>query len=144
MKQSKEMFGTDDWLAKEIERESRISAWDMDEGKEVRKRHEENCDARDEARKHQSFHQATQHTVTTREQKKKETGNLNDKPLNRTYKKIEPERLKIYVKEHPEATQQEMAEEFGCCNQAVSKALKRNKITQKKRRFVTKNRSRKK
>lgn len=75
MKQSKEMFGTDDWLAKEIERESRISAWDMDEGKEVRKRHEENCDARDEARKHQSFHQATQHTVTTREQKKKETGN---------------------------------------------------------------------
>lgn len=75
MKQSKEMFGTDDWLAKEIERESRISAWDMDEGKEVRKRHEDNCDARDEARKHQSFHQATQHTVTTREQKKKETGN---------------------------------------------------------------------
>ena len=75
MKQSKEMFGTDDWLAKEIERESRISAWDMDEGKEVRKRHEENCDARDEARKHQSFHQATQHTVTTRAQKKKETGN---------------------------------------------------------------------
>ena len=31
-----------------------------------------------------------------------------------------------------EATQQEMAEEFGCCNQAVSKALKRNKITRKK------------
>ena len=52
--------------------------------------------------------------------------------MNRTYKKIEPERLKRYVKEHPEATQQEMAEEFGCCNQAISKALKRNKITRKK------------
>lgn len=75
LKQSKEMFGTDDWLSKEIERESRISAWDMDEGKEVRKRHEENCDARNESRKHQSFHQATQHTVTTRENKKKKTGN---------------------------------------------------------------------
>ena len=78
------------------------------------------------------------------ERKKKETGNLKDKPLNRTYKKIEPERLKRYVKEHPEATQQEMAEEFGCCNQAISKALKRNKITRKKRRFITKNRIQKK
>ena len=83
-------------------------------------------------------------TISGWKRKKKETGNLNDKPLNRTYKKIEPERLKRYVKEHPEATQQEMAEEFGCCNQAISKALKRNKITRKKRRFVTKNRIQKK
>lgn len=64
--------------------------------------------------------------------KKKETGNLNNKPLNRTFKKIDPEKLKAYVKEHPDATQQEMADEFGCCNQAISKALKRNKITRKK------------
>ena len=71
-------------------------------------------------------------TISGWKRKKKETGNLKDKPLNRTYKKIEPERLKRYVKEHPEATQQEMAEEFGCCNQAISKALKRNKITRKK------------
>ena len=83
-------------------------------------------------------------TISGWKRKKKETGNLKDKPLNRTYKKIEPERLKRYVKEHPEATQQEMAEEFGCCNQAISKALKRNKITRKKRRFVTKNRIQKK
>ena len=73
MKPSKEMFGTDDWLAREIARESRISAWDLDEGKEIRRQHEENCDARDEARKHHSFHQATQHTVTTRDRDKKKT-----------------------------------------------------------------------
>lgn len=73
MKQSKEMFGTDDWLAREIARESRISAWDLDEGKELRRSHEENCDARKEAMKHHSFHQATQHTVTTRESNKKKT-----------------------------------------------------------------------
>ena len=56
---------------------------------------------------------------------------------------IEPEKLKTYVKNHPDATQQEMADEFGCCNQAISKALKRNKITRKKRQPTTKNRIRK-
>lgn len=79
-------------------------------------------------------------TISKWKSKKKETGNLNNKPLNRTYKKINPEKLKAYVKEHPDATQQEMAEEFGCCNQAISKALKRHKITRKKRQSGTRNR----
>ncbi len=71
-------------------------------------------------------------TISEWKKRKKETGNLNNKPLNRTFKKIDPEKLKTYVKNHPDATQQEMADEFGCCNQAISKALKRNKITRKK------------
>lgn len=83
-------------------------------------------------------------TISKWKRRKKETGNLNNRPLNRTYKKINPERLKAYVKEHPDATQQEMAEEFGCCNQAISKALKRNEITRKKRQPTTKNRIQKK
>ena len=36
--------------------------------------------------------------------------------------------------------QKEMAEAFGCCNQAISKALKRCGITRKKRQYATKNR----
>ena len=72
-----------------------------------------------------------------------ETGDLSNKPLNRGFKKIDPEKLRTYVKEHPDATQQEIADEFGCCNQAVSKALKRLDITRKKKRAATKNRSRK-
>ena len=72
-----------------------------------------------------------------------ETGDLSNKPLNRGFKKIDPEKLRTYVKEHPDATQQEIADEFGCCNQAVSKALKRLDITRKKKRVATKNRSRK-
>ena len=39
----KEMFGSDDWLTREIERENRISAWDLDEGKSLRREHAENC-----------------------------------------------------------------------------------------------------
>ena len=46
----------DDWLAKEIARESRISAWDLDEGKDLRREHEENCDARQVADEHHRRH----------------------------------------------------------------------------------------
>lgn len=76
--------------------------------------------------------------------KYKETGDLSDKPLNRGFKKIDPEKLKAHVKEHPDDTQKEMAKVFGCCNQAISQALKRCGITRKKRQHATKNRVRKK
>ena len=79
-------------------------------------------------------------TVSAWVKKKKETGDLSNKPLNRSFKKTDPEKLKAYVKEHPDETQKEMAEAFGCCNQAISKALKRCGITRKKRQYATKNR----
>ncbi len=83
-------------------------------------------------------------TISEWKKRKKETGNLNNKPLSRKFKKIDPEKLKTYVKNHPDATQQEMADEFGCCNQAIRKELKRNKITRKKRQPTIKNRIQKK
>ena len=63
----------------------------------------------------------------------RETGNLNNKPLHRSFKKIDPEQLQKYIKEHPDDTQKEIAEAFGCSAQAISKALKRNGITRKKK-----------
>ena len=83
-------------------------------------------------------------TVSSWVKKKRETGDLHNKPLNRGFKKIDPEKLKAYVREHPDATQKEISEIFGCCNQAVSKALKRCGITRKKRPRSTKSRIRKK
>ena len=77
-------------------------------------------------------------------QQYKETGDLSDKPLKRSFKKIDPEKLRTYVKEHLDATQQEIADEFGCSNQAVSKALKRLGITRKKKRAATKSARRRK
>ncbi len=73
-------------------------------------------------------------TVSNWVKKKKETGDLHSKPLNRGFKKIDPEKLKAYVKEYPDHTQKEMAEAFGCCNQAISKALEHCGITRKKKR----------
>ena len=51
-----EKLNQDDWLAKEIARENRISAWDLDEGKSVREEHERDCDARKNADEHHRKH----------------------------------------------------------------------------------------
>ncbi len=82
--------------------------------------------------------------VDTWIKKYEKTGDLSNKPLNRSFKKINPEELKAYVKEHPDDTQKEIAKVFDCCNQAISKALKRNGITRKKKHFGTKNKTQKK
>ena len=69
-----------------------------------------------------------------------ETGDLSNKPLNRSFKKIDPEKLKAYVAEHPYDTQKEVALVFGCCNQAISQAYRKLGITRKKRHYAIKNR----
>ena len=33
----------------------------------------------------------------------KETGSLANKPLSRSFRKLDPEKLKAYVREHPDA-----------------------------------------
>ena len=52
-KKSEEIFGADNWLTEELQRESRISAWDMDDsGRQLRQEHERDCDARNLAAMH--------------------------------------------------------------------------------------------
>ena len=70
----------------------------------------------------------------------KEKGDLNAKKPNRSFKKIDPDKLKEYVEQHPDAYQKEIAREFGCAQSAVQKALKRLKIKRKKRQHDTKSR----
>lgn len=79
--------------------------------------------------------------TTMKEWKKQyaETGNLQRKPLNRTFKKLDPEKLSAYVKEHPDAYLREIAEDFGCTDEAVRQVLIKLKITRKKRPRYIKN-----
>lgn len=66
-------------------------------------------------------------------------GNLEKKPLNRKFKKIDPEMLKEYVEKHPDAYLKEMAKEFNCCTAAIYFVLQKLKITLKKRsKFIKK------
>ena len=81
-------------------------------------------------------------TISAWEKKLREEGTLEKKPLNRKPRKLDPERLKAYIKAHPDAYLREIAEEFNCCETAVTYALRRLKITRKKRRNITENRTR--
>ena len=66
-------------------------------------------------------------------------GHLEKKPLNRKFKKIDPEMLKEYVEKHPDAYLKEMAKEFNCCTAAIYFVLQKLKITLKKRsKFIKK------
>jgi transposase len=66
-----------------------------------------------------------------------ETGNLDRGPLNRKPRKLNRERLREYVKEHPDAYLREMAKEFGVGKTCIASALKEMGITIKKKRGVT-------
>ena len=69
--------------------------------------------------------------------KKASTGKLNDGPRRRKWKKIDPTVLLERVKEHPDYTLTEYAKEFGTSLTSLAKALKKLKITLKKRQRST-------
>ena len=79
-------------------------------------------------------YKVTPYTLWTWGKLLEETGSLERRPLQRSFKKIDPEKLRAYVAEHPDAYIHEIAANFSCGETAVRKALKRLKITRKKRR----------
>lgn len=66
----------------------------------------------------------------------KETGSLEKRPLNRTFKKIDPVELAKYIIENPDHYLSEIGKHFGCSATAVFYALENQKITLKKLKFV--------
>ena len=83
-------------------------------------------------------------TIRSWQKQWEEEGNLENKPLHRSYKKVNPDKLVAYVEKHPDAYQKELAKEFDCSAMAICLAMKRLKITLKKRQQVIKSRTRKK
>ena len=83
-------------------------------------------------------------TIREWEKRLKETGDLEKNELHRNFRKIDPEKLKAYVAEHPDAYQSEMAEAFGCSESGIRDVLRHHKITRKKRQRGTGSRIRKK
>jgi len=81
--------------------------------------------------------------VNSWRQKYKKTGEVkDDPPPPRKHKKLDPEKLKAYVQEHPDAYLKEIGKAFGCSDTAVHKALERLGITRKKRLSGIANKSR--
>ena len=86
---------------------------------------------------HQEF-KVSISTIREWEKRLKETGDLEKNELHRNFRTID------YVAEHPDAYQSEMAEAFGCSESGIRDALRRHKITRKKRQRGTGSRIRKK
>lgn len=75
-------------------------------------------------------------------QRRRETGQTTPRPMGgATVVKIDPERLRQLVREHPDATLEELAQRLGtgCGASGVCMALKRLKITFQKRRSSRRN-----
>ena len=74
----------------------------------------------------------------------KEEGTLKKRVGKRPFKKIDPDKLTAYVQANPDAYLREIAEEFHCCKSAIAKALRRLKITRKKRLSIIRSKGLKK
>lgn len=73
-------------------------------------------------------------TITQWKKLREETGSLANRPLERSWRKIDPEKLRADVKEKPDDFDSERAVRFGCSRMGIKHARKRLKITRKKRR----------
>ena len=71
--------------------------------------------------------------VKTWTKKYDETGEIKNRPLRRSHKKVNPAELEKHMEEYPDAYLSEIAKVFCCSDEAIRKALKRLKITRKKR-----------
>ena len=71
-------------------------------------------------------------TIREWERKLREENTLAKKPLNRTFRKLDPEKLRQHVKDYPDAYLRERAEYFGVGVTTVADACKRLGITHKK------------
>ena len=76
-------------------------------------------------------------TIRKWEIKLREEGTLEKKRVIRPCRKLEANKLSAYIADHPDAYLREIAAEFHCCATAVSYALRRLKITRKKRQRIT-------
>ena len=68
-----------------------------------------------------------------------ETGSLEKRPLDRKPRKFDTEKLNAYNEANPDALLKDIAAEFNGSTTGAFYALEREKITLKKKRYITKN-----
>ncbi|MDR1992828.1 MAG: transposase [Nitrososphaerota archaeon] len=71
----------------------------------------------------------TYHNWLTQKQK---TGSLTPKKHGPRKRKIDPQKLKTYTEQHPDACLKEIAQQFNCKASSVYNALVKHKLTRKK------------
>jgi transposase len=72
-------------------------------------------------------------TITQWKKLRAERGSLENRPLERKHKKVDPEKLRNYLEQNPESFDYEAGAEFGCSGEALRQARNKHRITRKKR-----------
>ena len=72
-------------------------------------------------------------TIRKWEKQLREEGNLKKHAVKRPFRKIDPDKLREHIKSHPDDYLREIAEVFNCSESGIRKALKKLKITRKKK-----------
>ena len=72
-------------------------------------------------------------TIREWEKLRIETGKLENRPLKRSFRKIDPEKLRADVKEHPDDFDEERAARFNCSRTGIQSSRKKHNITRKKK-----------
>ena len=72
-------------------------------------------------------------TLKTWRRQQKNTGTLESTPKIRRWRKIEPGDLLLDVHRNPDDFNDERSEKFGCTGEAIRQAMKKLKITRKKK-----------
>ena len=72
-------------------------------------------------------------TITNWKKLRAETGSVSKRELVRSWRKIEPEKLKADVADHPDDFDWERAARLGCSRGGIESARKKHGITRKKR-----------
>jgi transposase len=67
------------------------------------------------------------HTISRWNKYFSTTGSFNRKPLNRTFKKVDPQKLQEFYDKTPDALQKDAAEHFGVHRSSIQYALKKIK-----------------
>jgi len=73
-------------------------------------------------------------TITEWKNLREETGSLGNRALERSFRKIDPEKLKKDVEENPDDFNEQRAKRFGCSKDGIRLAMKKHKLTRKKKR----------
>jgi len=80
-------------------------------------------------------------SMTNWRRKLRETGSLENKELQRKPRKLDNDKLKAYIAEHPDTYFTEIAERFNCTGEDVRKVCKRLGITRKKKTKIYRERN---
>jgi transposase len=72
-------------------------------------------------------------TINRWKQKFLKTGGLKYPPRRCRFRKVDPEKLKAFIKERPDAYLAEIGEAFGCNESAIRKIFQKLRITRKKK-----------